>query len=193
MTDYEFLLEVFELKQEERAWIPLFEIEENESVADHTWGTAFLVLFFGKQMNDIDTNKALKIAVVHDLAEARMGDVANKRDDQERQVSSSEKAEKEQRIWEEWGDKLGGSRLKEFWKEYERKESLEAKFVKDCDLIDLCLQAFKPEKNDSYPEELESEYENLDEVFENSRRRLKTGFGRQKFREIERKYEEAKG
>jgi hypothetical protein len=38
-----------------------------------------------------------------------------------------------------------------------------------------------------------TDYEFLLEVFENSRRRLKTGFGTQKFREIEKRYEEAKG
>ena len=46
-----------------------------ESVAAHSWGTAYLCLLFA-EVAGVDRAKAVEIAVLHDLAEARTGDVA---------------------------------------------------------------------------------------------------------------------
>lgn len=48
-------------------------VETPESVADHSWGTALLVLMCAPA--GLDVSRALAMATVHDLAEARVGDI----------------------------------------------------------------------------------------------------------------------
>ncbi|MFB6209679.1 MAG: HD family hydrolase [Candidatus Nanohaloarchaea archaeon] len=190
MSSIDFLLDVLELKSEERAWIDIFEVEKGESVAGHSWSTAFLTLFYGREL-DIDLEKALKIAIVHDIAEAEIGDIANRVDEENRDISLEKKHRMEEEVWEDWRNHLGDD-IFDMWQDFEERDSKEAKFVKDMDLIDLCLQALKVEKQGIYPDKLDSEFENLDEVFKNSRMRLKTDFGEKIMDKVERRYERSK-
>ncbi|MFB6175259.1 MAG: HD domain-containing protein [Candidatus Nanohalobium sp.] len=191
----EGLLKALQLKDEVRTGWELRNIEDPESVADHSWGVAFLTLFYADEA-DVDVEKALKIAVVHDIAEAETGDLVTRAIDEKQDVDEEEKEEMEKEVVEELSGLLESGELEQLWKEYEERESREAKFVKDMDMIDMCLQALKYEKEGSYDPEEENEnfqeYERLDEFFATTEPRLNTELGERLFNEIRQRYEEAK-
>ena len=83
------LLEALALKALPRAGWLHAGVEQPESVAAHSWGVAWLVLALCPE--GVDLGRALAIAVVHDLAEVRVGDITP-RDG----VAPDEKAAREQ-------------------------------------------------------------------------------------------------
>ncbi len=188
----ELLLELFDLKREERAHTRIFNVEEPETVAGHSWGTAFLTALYARKAG-VDEEKALKMALIHDLAEAEIGDIPNRHHEEDMEVNQKEKNRLEEQAWEDIGERMENEEIIELWREYEERESKEAVFVKDMDLLELSLQALKNERGDSYSvEEAESPYENLDEIMFNVKGELKTELGRELFRKIRKKYEDAK-
>jgi putative hydrolase of HD superfamily len=182
------------LKDEKRTGWELRNIEDPESVADHSWGLALLTLIYSEEVG-IDEGKALKMALVHDIAEAETGDFVTRKVDDKQEIEKEEKEKLETEAVEKLSGLLG-EELGEIWKEYEERETDEAKFVKDMDLIDMCLQALKYEKQERYDPDEDNEdfqeYEHLDEFFATTEPRIATLKGQQLFREIRDRYEEAK-
>ena len=189
----EQILKAMEIKDEKRTGWELRNIEDPESVADHTWGTAFNVLIHAPE--GLDQEKALKMALIHDIGEAEVGDIAHRAIDAEEDISSEEKEKMETEAVEKLSKALG-EELFDLWNEYEQRETKEAKFVKDMDLIDMCLTALKYEKEKRYDPQEENEnfqeYDNLDEFFATSESRISTLKGQELFREIREKYRDAK-
>src|SRR5262245_31586095 len=74
MASLDLLLEALRLKALRRAgWVRVGVPAPVESVADHSWGVAWLVLALLPE--GLDRGKALAYAVLHDLPEVRTGDV----------------------------------------------------------------------------------------------------------------------
>lgn len=190
----ESLLTVLELKDEKRTGWELRNIEAPETVAGHSWGTAILTLIYSDE-EDIEKDKALRIALIHDLGEAKIGDIAHRAVDAESEIDSEEKKRRERETVEELNSDLSTDLL-EPWEEYEERKSQEAKFVKDMDLIDMCLQALKYEKQGRYDPDEENEnfqnYDDLDEFFATTKPRLKTDTGKKLFQQIKGKYDKEK-
>jgi putative hydrolase of HD superfamily len=69
-----FLFEVGMLKKTPRTGFQ-FLGSGNESVAEHILRTVFIGYTLSKMENDVDELKVLKICLVHDLPEARTGDM----------------------------------------------------------------------------------------------------------------------
>lgn len=84
------LLEWFDLKDELRTGWELRNVDSPESVAAHTWGTAALCLLYADQ-EDVDRQKAVTMALIHDLGEARTGDIATRAEDGRQTIPTSEK------------------------------------------------------------------------------------------------------
>jgi putative hydrolase of HD superfamily len=189
----ETLLEIYDLKDEKRTGWDLRNIEGPESVAGHSWGVAFLALSYMPEK--LDSEKVLKLAVVHDVAEAEVGDIAKRAVDAENEVTEKEKEILEEEAAEEYAEILGNF-VTDNWEEYQERETEEAKFVKDMDLIDMCLQALKYERQGRYDPEEENEnfqkYDDLDEFFATTEPRLNTEKGEHLFKEIIERYEQAK-
>lgn len=189
------LLKALDLKEEKRTGWELRNIEQPESVADHSWGTALLCLI-NAEKEGVDTSKCVKMAIVHDLAEAETGDFVTCDVDGKQEVEKEEKEELESEAIELLTAGLESDQIDQLWKEYEERETEEARFVKDMDLIDMCLQALKYERQQRYDPKEENEdfqeYDNLDEFFATTEPRLNTETGKQLFTEIRQRYEEAK-
>lgn len=185
-------LDFLDLKNEERAWIELFGIEDGESVAGHSWSVAFLTSLFVSG-RDFDRAKAIEMAVIHDLAEFETGDIIGRNKDSRRNISKEEKHRMEEKAWKSIREK-GFEHLYNLWQEYEERNSPEAKVVKDMDLLDLCLQATKYQKQSRYSQKKLSELpeEFLDEVFSNSKTSLQTELGEEMFSRVKSNYERAK-
>ena len=64
--EIEALARAFALKDERRTGWELRGISDPETVAGHSWGVSLLCLVYGPQ-GTIDVDRALRLAVVHDL------------------------------------------------------------------------------------------------------------------------------
>jgi len=186
----EQVIEAYALKDQRRSGWELRGVESPESVADHSWGSAYLVLVFAGPAN-VDRAHAVQIALVHDLAEALTGDVATRVAglNDERRLQEKREREHEAMIRLTSGyDPDAASMVRTLWAEYEAAETAEALFVRDMNMIDMCLQAYVYERDARYDANRSNahfpDYEGLDEFFATTRPRLQTRFGKAKFDEI---------
>ena len=69
----ELLLEALKLKSLPRTGWLRAGIENPESVAAHSWGVAWLCMILCP--DDLNKLKVLEMAIIHDLAEVRIGDI----------------------------------------------------------------------------------------------------------------------
>ena len=196
--EFDSLLELLELKDELRTGWVLRGIESPESVAAHTWGTATLCLFYADRA-DVDRDRAVAMALIHDLAEARTGDIPTRAADVDdtQQLSSDEKERLERAAITDLLEPFETDEWLSLWEEYEARETLTAQFVKDMDLLENCLQALQYEREDRYdetePNDAFTEYENLDEFFATAAPRLTTSVGKSLFEQVKTRYEAALG
>jgi putative hydrolase of HD superfamily len=129
------------LKQTERTgWVEV-GVYQPESVADHTFRTAFLCMLYA-DMEDLDPLKLLRMALIHDLPEAILGDLTPK------QKNAKTKENEETAISHIL--RLLPKKQKEnylaVWKEYQEGETREAQAVRQLEKIEMALQAKEYEK-----------------------------------------------
>ena len=122
------------LKELQRTGWVRKNIKAPETVSAHSHGVALLVLLFAPSY--LDKEKCLKLALVHDLQEAIVGDITPFDG-----ISKDEKAQKEQIAVKKISQKLDFAELKDLFAEYEANKSREARFVRDMDRLDAVLQA----------------------------------------------------
>lgn len=131
----ERLLETLRLKQVQRAGWVRAGVDRPESVADHSWGVAWLVLALCPA--HLDRGRALAIAVLHDLAEVRVGDITPHDD-----VRTEEKRRREREAFRELTVPLPhAAELRQLLDEYERGSTPEGRLVRACDKLEMALQA----------------------------------------------------
>lgn len=129
----ERLIEALALKALPRAGWVRAGVPKPESVAAHSWGVAWLVLVLCP--DDLDRDRALSIAIVHDLAEVRVGDLTPHDG-----VAPDEKARRERTAFAELVAPLpNADALVALAADYGRTP--EGRFVKACDKLDMALQA----------------------------------------------------
>lgn len=197
MGSIEFLLKALELNEISRTGWAARGVTEPQRVAGHTWGVAFLTLLFASEEPDVDQNRAIKIAIIHDLAETITGDIVI--NESYGAMSADEKEQLERQAMETISN-IAGPDLTQFdgihelWREYEDRGSPEARFVKDMDLIEVCLFALKYETESRYdPDAIENdEFDNLDGFFATAKETIRSETGRTLFREIKTAYDESK-
>lgn len=194
MTDpLEALASAYALKDETRTGWELRGIEDPESVAAHTWGVALLVVRFCPP--ELDRERALSMAVVHDVAEAEIGDIATRAEAGAQSVDAGEKRRRERAAMEGPLSELGEA-VRSPWEEYEARESPEARFVKDMDLLDTCLQALVYERGGRYDPDADNPhfeaYDDLDEFFATAEGRFSTDRGRELYEDVRERYDAAR-
>jgi len=125
-------------------------VQEPESIADHSFGVAFITLVLAdvleKRGKRIDVEKALKMAIVHDLAEAIITDIP---------LSAQEFVDKDKA--EALVFKKVFPEFYELYREYQECSSPEAQLVRIADKLDMILQAYQYELSGN---------KNLDEFWE---------------------------
>lgn len=113
-----------------------------ESVAEHSWRMGLMVMTFYPHLSQkVNLGKCLKMAILHDLAEAEVGDIP---------VFETQtlEAKKNKFIAEKMAmekicaliDAPLGQEFFTLWEEYENKDSYEAKFINALDKIEVFLQ-----------------------------------------------------
>jgi putative hydrolase of HD superfamily len=199
--DLGFLLTAYRLKDEERTGWVLRGVARPESVGDHSWGTALLCLLYGGR-EGVDLDCALRIALVHDLAEAVVGDIAARVSEGARVASREEKARREAAAMDGLAADLARAApdapdVRALWQEYEDARSAEARLVRDMNLVDMVLQAVVYEEGRRYDPEANRhhfpDFERLDEFFATSEPRLSTDTGRALFAAVRARYEAVRG
>ncbi|VAI56128.1 unnamed protein product [Triticum turgidum subsp. durum] len=93
----------------------------------------------------VNRDRCVKMAIVHDIAEAIVGDITPADG-----VPKEEKSRREKEALDHMCALLGGGsradEIRELWMEYENNATLEAKVVKDFDKVEMILQALEYEK-----------------------------------------------
>jgi putative hydrolase of HD superfamily len=108
-----------------------------ETVAEHTAGVAWLTLLLAPEAPGLDVDRALRMALIHDLGEAHAGDITPGDG-----VGAAEKHVLERAALREivTGFSQGEAWLA-LWEDYESGQSPEAQFVREVDRLEMGLQA----------------------------------------------------
>ena len=132
MSDRALAAEAMRLKEVVRAGWKRVGLPHPESVAAHSWGVALLALL--RCPPALDRHKLLAMAVLHDLAEVRVGDLTPHDG-----VTREEKHRREGEAM----DALLAHRpdLRAIWDEAEAGVSAEARFLKQLDKAEMGMQA----------------------------------------------------
>jgi len=145
------LIELQRLKRLERTGWTLRGLAPGaESVAAHSFGVALAAMMMADELSlrgvRVDVERLLRMALLHDWAEARTGDIprtggeyfdATARHNAERAAFDD--------IVRGLGEKIR-TRYSELHTDYEHRASLEARLVKAADIIDLLVQALAFER-----------------------------------------------
>jgi putative hydrolases of HD superfamily len=130
--DLEFLYEVGCLRFVQRTWRQFLN-PNFANLSEHTLRVIWTALVIAKHEGVTDTTKVVKMALVHDLSESRSVDVHYvsrqfvDRHEEEALTNTLEKTALEDEYLA-------------LWKEYEKRDCLEAKIVKDADNLDVDLE-----------------------------------------------------
>lgn len=145
------LIELQRLKGLERTgWMLRGIAQGAESVAAHSYGVALAAMLLADELQargvEVDVERVLRIALLHDWAEARVGDLP-------RTATAYFGAEARKHAERAaFGDIVRGAgqyaaaRYEELYEEYEERASPEARLVKAADVIDLLVQTLAFER-----------------------------------------------
>ena len=126
----------FALKDAKRAGWVKENIPDPESVADHSFGTALLIILYFSIFNTpLNREKCLMFALLHDLPEAMTGDIAIGQG-----IEKTEKIRREKEAIKVLAQTLDSEEISNLWNEYESQESEEARLVKDFNKIENVIQ-----------------------------------------------------
>ncbi len=135
-TLLDVFLEIQMLDRIPRAGFVLRGVAEPESVAEHTLHVLFLVWSLGPKIEGIDVMRAVEIALLHDLAELRIGDLP--RTSSHYFPAGAKKAAESAAM----ADVLAplDDRAQLLYDEYQQGTTPEARLVKACDKLQLMLK-----------------------------------------------------
>jgi putative hydrolase of HD superfamily len=103
----------------------------SDNIASHSF-RVILIAYFLAQIENADSNKAITMAIFHDLAESRSGD-------QNWVYKKYVKVFEDELLDDQLSEITKGDQLVKIMKEYAERKTLEAKIAKDADLLDQLL------------------------------------------------------
>lgn len=137
-----FVLAAEALKREPRRGWARIGVRAPESVADHSWRLALLAMVYADLLG-LDAGKAARIALLHDLPEARTGDTMPG------EWSPRQKHARESRALRGLLRPLPArlrARYLAMWMDYEAGRSAEARLVGELDKLEMVAQALSYER-----------------------------------------------
>ena len=140
----EFFYQIANLKTIQRSgWKSKLNLSDSESVAEHT----YMMSVMGMVLSDIknlNTEKIIKMSLLHDWAESKIGDFMPG------EVTNEEKTRLEEKAMIDILSSLPHKVQNEYhsiWNDYNKNISLESKFVHQLDKLEMALQAKIYEKD----------------------------------------------
>lgn len=122
-----------------KGWMSKVGIEHPESVADHSYGTAIMAMVLS-DLHNLDTEKILKMALLHDLAESITGDFMPEEISKENKKNAEDDAMKE--IFSKLPINLA-EQYDNIWQEYIQANTKESILVHEIDKLEMAIQAAK--------------------------------------------------
>jgi len=162
----DFFKIILDLKNIQRkGWIDKLGIKNPESVADHSYSMTLMSMILS-ELQGLNTNKIVKMALLHDLAESNIGDFTPD------EISKTRKLELENVAMKKILEKLPYELIKNYqdvWNEFLVGESEESIFVHEMDKLEMLFQAkqyvdqgYSKEKIQSFIDSANNEIENKD-------------------------------
>lgn len=149
----EFFSRAGKLKGVERTgWVEA-GVPSPESVADHSYRTTLMAVIIA-EAEGLDSLKAAKMALIHDLAEAETGDLTPAQKSLEGEAHKRAEDAAMRSLLRLLPGKLVASFTK-LWHEYESLDSPKARLVHDADRLEMLLQASEYEDSCGEPARLE--------------------------------------
>lgn len=134
----DFFKIILDLKNIQRkGWIDKLGIKNPESVADHSYSMTLMSMILS-ELQGLNTNKIVKMALLHDLAESNIGDFTPG------EISDTKKLELENNAMKKILNELPSELIKNYqdaWNEFLIGGSEEAIFVHDMDKVEMVFQA----------------------------------------------------
>lgn len=197
--NFDYALSLYRLKDEVRTGWLIRGVESPESVAAHSWGTALLCLLYAQEAG-VDSGRAVAMALAHDIPEALTGDTAVRSHTLGQRGALAAKQHRESEAMQDLAgiaeaDNAGSQhqRIAELWEEYEAGETPTARFVRDMNLIDMCIQALlylrDGRHNPQVYDEPAAAFPGLGEFLDTTRRRISTPVARRLFPVISAEHE----
>ena len=133
-----FFHKVLELKNVPRqGWKNKLGIEEVESVADHIYSTAIMSMVLS-DLQGLKTEKIIKMALLHDLAESITGDITPDKITKEKKNKIETHAIKN--ILQNLPSNISQIYFK-IWNEYQENHTSEAILLHEIDKLEMAFQA----------------------------------------------------
>jgi len=143
------LIELQRLKRLERTgWNLRGLANGTESVSAHSFGVAVTAMLLGDELvrlgMEIDVELVIRIALVHDWAEVRVGDMPRTATEY---FGAEARREAETKAFSDIVSNLNAESLyRRLYDQYEERQSLEARLVKAADILDLLVQVLALER-----------------------------------------------
>jgi putative hydrolase of HD superfamily len=176
MSILEFYDSVEKLKDVKReGWIDR-GVKNPESVADHSFMMAILCMVI--PCTGVDKGKAIRMALVHDLAESVTGDLISKENwPSGGSVTNEEKRELEKKALEgivSGLDSESAKEIVELWTEFNEGTSREARFVNEIDVAQMIIRAIGYQKEGNFKKPMEPFWDkrNLSKIHDKNIKKL---------------------
>src|SRR5690606_15822531 len=116
--------------------------QRQESVAEHVWMMALMAVVFENELNDykVDIAKLLKIIIIHDLAEAVIGDIPVQEVSDRQKSKAIDEEEAMKKLLSLLPNPKTRQEIMDLWKEFENQLSPEAKLARMIDKTEVLLQ-----------------------------------------------------
>ena len=138
LKQIDFIKEIDKVKYIQRK-TKLFNSDRNENDAEHSWHLAIMAMVLAEHSNEkIDLLKVIKMLLIHDIVEIDAGDTFIY-DSIKNHRNTEEELKAAKRIFGILPDNQA-EELTQLWFEFEKCESVEAKFAKSMDRFEPLLQ-----------------------------------------------------
>ncbi|XP_047429640.1 HD domain-containing protein 2 [Mugil cephalus] len=162
MSMLQFMKLIGQLKRVPRTGWVYSNVKKPESVSDHMYRMAMMSLTITDPT--VDKDRCIKLALVHDMAECIVGDIAPSDN-----ISKVEKHRREEEAMRHLTSLLPEGLKQEIyrlWEEYESQSSSEARLVKEFDLLEMILQAHEYEELEGTPGRLQEFFDSTTNRFQ---------------------------
>jgi putative hydrolase of HD superfamily len=133
-----FFQKILELKNIPRqGWKDKLDMDDVESVADHSYSTAIMSMVLS-DLEGLDTEKIIRMALLHDLAESIIGDITPDKMNDIRKINIENKAMVQ--ILENLPSNVSQQYIA-LWNDFQKNSSREANFLHEIDKLEMVFQA----------------------------------------------------
>jgi putative hydrolases of HD superfamily len=138
MKQMNFLIEIDKVKHIFRH-TRLFDGSRNENDSEHSWHLALMAIVLSEYANSpVDLAKVIRMVLIHDIVEIDAGDIIVYAESLNGQRLEAERAAAK-RIFGLLPDEQRDEMI-QLWEEFEKKETMEAKFAGALDRLEPVLQ-----------------------------------------------------